>query len=140
MRGPRFFGSRPSYTTGNLGSTATRLHGKNQEASLDSVDFIKGKMVTHIVGCRIEQTRTPYVDCPIGSMYQPDEHSLQLSRAHLLELNEALHEMGEHPARLAMRDFTVFPVDDEVWKSLEITRAKTQEQQLRHMWDQAESK
>ena len=104
------------------------------------VDFTKGKMVTHIVGCHIEQTRTPYVDYPIGSMYQPDEHSLQLSRAHLLELNEALHEMGGHPARLALRDFTIFPVDDEVWKSLEIIRVKTQEQQLRHMWDQTESR
>jgi hydroxyacylglutathione hydrolase len=104
------------------------------------VDFTSGKMVTHIVGCHIEQTRTPYVDYPIGSMYQPDEHSLDLSRAHLLELNQALHEMRGHAARLAMRDFTIFPVDDEVWKSLEITREKTQGQQLRHMWDQTESK
>jgi glyoxylase-like metal-dependent hydrolase (beta-lactamase superfamily II) len=103
-------------------------------------DFTRGIPVTHIVGCHIEQTRTPYVDYPIGSMYQPDEHSLELSRAHLLELNDALHEMREHPARLAMRDFTIFPVDDDVWKSLEITRRKTQEQQLRHMWDQTESK
>ena len=104
------------------------------------VDFTRDKVVTHIVGCHIEQTRKPYTDYPIGSMYQPDEHSLDLSRAHLLELNEALHEMGGHPARLARRDFTIFPVDDEVWKSMEITRQKTQEQQLRHMWDQTESK
>jgi len=104
------------------------------------VDFTRAKMVAHIVGCHIEQTRTPYVDYPIGSMYQPDEHSLELSRAHLLELNEALHEMEGHPARRAMRDFTIFPVDDEVWKSLEIIREKTQERQLRHMWDQTESK
>ena len=97
-------------------------------------------MVTHTVGCHIEQRRTPYVDYPIGSMYQPDEHSLELSRAHLLELNEALYEMGGHAVRLAMRDFTIFPVDDEVWKSLEITRAKTLEQQPRHMWDQTESR
>ena len=48
--------------------------------------------------------------------------------------------MGGHAARLVLRYFTIFPVDDEVWKSLEITREKTQGQQLRHMWDQTESK
>jgi len=104
------------------------------------VDFTKSKTVTHIVGCHIEQTRTPYLDYPIGSMYQPDEHSLDLSRAHPLELNQALHEMGGHPVRLAMRDFTIWPVDDSEWKSLDRIRAITQEQQLRHMWDQTESK
>jgi glyoxylase-like metal-dependent hydrolase (beta-lactamase superfamily II) len=104
------------------------------------VNFTKGKTVSHIVGCHIEQTRTPFLDYPIGSMYQPDEHSLELSRAHLLELNEALHEMGDHAARLALRDFTIWPVDDKEWESLERTRAITQEQQLRHMWDQSESK
>jgi len=104
------------------------------------VDFTKDKTVTNIVGCHIEQTRTPYRDYPIGSMYQPDEHSLELSRAHLLELNEALREMGDHPTRLAMRDFTIWPVDDNEWKSLDRIRAITLEQQRRHMWDQNESK
>lgn len=104
------------------------------------VDFTRGKVVTHIVGCHIEQTRTPYSDYPIGSMYQPDEHSLELSRAHLLELNEALEEMKEHPVRLVMRDFTIWPADDEAWKSLDLTRKETQEQQLRHMWNQTESR
>jgi glyoxylase-like metal-dependent hydrolase (beta-lactamase superfamily II) len=104
------------------------------------VDFTKGKIVSHIVGCHIEQARKPYVDYPIGSMYQPDEHSLELSRAHLLELNEALGEMRDHPVRMALRDFTIWPADEDAWKSLELTRKTTQEEQLRHMWDQTESK
>ena len=104
------------------------------------VDFTKGKIITHIVGCHIEQSRTPYVDYPIGSMYQPDEHSLELSRAHLLELNAALGEMRDHPVRMALRDFTIWPADENAWKSLDITRKATQEEQRRHMWDQTESK
>jgi hydroxyacylglutathione hydrolase len=104
------------------------------------VDFTADKIVTHIVGCHIEQTRTPYLDYPIGSMYQPDEHSLDLSRGELLELNQALRAMGGHPVRLALRDFTIWPVDDNEWRSLDRVRAITQERQLRQMWDQAESK
>jgi hydroxyacylglutathione hydrolase len=104
------------------------------------VDFTGDKVVTHILGCHLEQSRTPYVDYPIGSMYQPDEHSIDLSHAHLLELNHALREMQSHPVQMAMRDFTIFPADEEAWKSLEAIRKTTQEEQLRHMWDQTESR
>jgi hydroxyacylglutathione hydrolase len=97
-------------------------------------------VITHILGCHVEQSRTPYVDYPIGSMYQPEEHSLELSRAQLLELNEALRGMQGHPTRMALRDFTIYPTNEEVWKSLEAVEKKTQEEQLRHMWDQTESR
>jgi len=72
------------------------------------VRFTDGKIVTHIVGCHIEQTRTPYLDYKIGTKYQPDEHSLDLGRGELLELNDALSHMNE-PARRAFRDFTIWP-------------------------------
>jgi hydroxyacylglutathione hydrolase len=73
------------------------------------VDFTKGKTVTHILGNHIEQTRTPYLDYPIGTVYQPDEHALELGRAHLLELNEALQSMNGKIVRMAFRDFTIWP-------------------------------
>jgi hydroxyacylglutathione hydrolase len=73
------------------------------------VDFTKGKIVTHILGNHIEQTRTPYLDYPIGSVHQPDEHALELGRAHLLELNEALQNMNGKIVRMAFRDFTIWP-------------------------------
>ena len=73
------------------------------------VDFTRGKIVTHILGNHIEEARTPYLDYPVGSKYQPDEHALELGRAHLLELNDALQTMHGAVVRLAMRDFTIWP-------------------------------
>lgn len=73
------------------------------------VDFTHGKIVAHILGNHIEQTRTPYMDYPVGTVYQPDEHPLELGRAHLLELNEAVREMNGKVQRKAFRDFTIWP-------------------------------
>jgi hydroxyacylglutathione hydrolase len=73
------------------------------------VDFTQGKIVAHILGNHIEQTRTPYQDYPIGTVYQPDEHALALGRAHLLELNDALQKMHGKIVRMAFRDFTIWP-------------------------------
>jgi len=73
------------------------------------VEFTQGKIVTHLLGNHIEQTRTPYLDYPIRTVYQPDEHELELGRAHLLELNDVLREMNGKIVRMAFRDFTVWP-------------------------------
>jgi len=73
------------------------------------VDFTRGKIVAHILGNHIEQARTPYLDYPIGTVYQPDEHVLELGHAHLLELNDALRAMNGAIVRRAMRDFTIWP-------------------------------
>lgn len=73
------------------------------------VDFTQGKIVSHVLGNHIEQTRTPYLDYPIGTVYQPDEHELALGRAQLLELNDALQKMNGHVVRMAFRDFTIWP-------------------------------
>jgi hydroxyacylglutathione hydrolase len=72
------------------------------------VRFTEGKIVTHIVGCHIEQSRTPYLDYKVGTKYQPDEHALDMGRGQLLELNEALAHM-KTPVRMAFRDFTIWP-------------------------------
>ncbi len=90
------------------------------------VDFTQGKAITHFLGCHIEQRRQPFAEYPIGSAFQPDEHDLSLGRGQLLELNAALKEIGEQPQRRAYADFTIFPVNDEVWKELEIVLRKTQ--------------
>jgi glyoxylase-like metal-dependent hydrolase (beta-lactamase superfamily II) len=73
------------------------------------VDFTQGKIVAHILGNHIEQTRTPYLDYPIGTVYQPDEHELELGRAQLLELNDALRGMKGRVVKMAFRDFTIWP-------------------------------
>ncbi len=74
------------------------------------VEFTRGRPVSHLLGAHIENTRTPYLDYPEGAAYQPEEHALELGRAHLLELDAALDEMGDRVERRALRDFTVWPV------------------------------
>jgi hydroxyacylglutathione hydrolase len=73
------------------------------------VDFTRDKLVTHILGNHIEQTRTAFLDYPIRTVHQPDEHLLELGRAHLLELNDALRDSGGGMKRVALRDFTIWP-------------------------------
>jgi hydroxyacylglutathione hydrolase len=73
------------------------------------VDFTKDKIVVHILGNHIEQSRTPYLDYPVGTVHQPDEHALELGRAQLLELNDALQSMNGKIVRMAFRDFTIWP-------------------------------
>jgi len=106
------------------------------ESTQRLVSFTEGKIVTHVLGNHIEESSTPYLDYPIGSMYQPQEHPLELSRAHLLELNEALQRMHGRPVRLAMRDFSVWPVSPDVWKEMDATRKATEEKLRSTMWAQ----
>jgi glyoxylase-like metal-dependent hydrolase (beta-lactamase superfamily II) len=73
------------------------------------VEFTATRPVAHILGCHIEQSSTPFVDYPTGTTYQPHEHSLELGRAHLLELMAALDALQGKPARVFLRDFTVYP-------------------------------
>lgn len=68
------------------------------------VDFTKDKPVAHILGTHIEQTTTPFVDYPRGTVYQPDEHVLELTRGTLLELNEVLINLKGKPERVVLRD------------------------------------
>jgi hydroxyacylglutathione hydrolase len=89
-----------------------RLYIRDFPAFVKSTDrlvrFTDGKIVTHLLGNHIEQTRTPYLDYKVGTKYQPDEHALELGRGELLELNEALTRM-KSPVRMAFRDFTIWP-------------------------------
>jgi hydroxyacylglutathione hydrolase len=74
------------------------------------VAFTRDRAVSHILGAHIENTRTPYLDYPEGTAYQPEEHALELGRAHLLELDAALEAMEKGIERRALRDFTIWPV------------------------------
>ncbi len=71
------------------------------------VDFIRDRPVAHVLGTHIEQSRTPYVDYPRGTTYQPEEHALALDRAHVIELNDALQAIRAKPEPVALPDFTV---------------------------------
>jgi len=73
------------------------------------VDFVSKEPVAHVLGTHVEQTATPYLDYPRGTLYQPAEHDLALSRAHVLELNQAFIQMNGHLRKVADSDFTVLP-------------------------------
>jgi glyoxylase-like metal-dependent hydrolase (beta-lactamase superfamily II) len=73
------------------------------------VEFTESHPVTHILGCHIEQSSTPYVDYPTGTTYQPHEHTLELGRAHLLELMSGLESLHGKPAKVFLRDLTIYP-------------------------------
>ena len=80
------------------------------QASIERLlQFTEGKPIAHILGNHIEQTTTPFVDYPVGTLYQPDEHPLALGRGALLELDAALVSMHGQPRRLALRDFSIWP-------------------------------
>jgi len=103
------------------------------------IAFIEGKPVAHVLGNHIEQSRTPFLDFPIGSIYHPDEHVLDLTFGTLLELEDGLKSMQGKPRRMAMRDFTIWPTEpgehglgakmDDIYK-------RTQEKQQKDKWNQ----
>ena len=87
-----------------------RLFVQDGAAFIDSiqrlVSFTATRPVAHILGTHIENSATPFVDYPVGTVYQPDEHVLELGRAHLLELREQLRP----PLRtVVLRDFSILP-------------------------------
>ena len=73
------------------------------------LEFTESRPVSHILGTHIEQARTPFVDYVVRTTHQPAEHSLELGRAHLVELVRELELMGGKPERKALRDFTIYP-------------------------------
>jgi hydroxyacylglutathione hydrolase len=103
------------------------------------IAFLEGKPVAHVLGNHIEETRTPFKDFPIGSIYHPSEHCLELSFGDLLELEDGLKSMEGAPHRLAFADFTIWPLDPKehgLGAQMEEIEKRTQEEQLKNKWDQ----
>jgi hydroxyacylglutathione hydrolase len=79
-------------------------------ASIDRIArFARGHRVTHMLGAHVEQSKTPYVDYPVGTKDQPNEHGLDLTSAQLFELDSAVQSMRGKFRRLALRDVTIWP-------------------------------
>lgn len=98
--------------------------------------FTEGKLIAHVLGCHIEQTRTPYLDYPIGKLHQPDEHELALSVGHILELDRALAKL-DRPQRLALRDLTIYPIDEQSLAEMKAIRKRTEEADRTIVWPQS---
>lgn len=102
------------------------------------VKFTEGKLVAHILGCHIEQSRTPYVDYPVGTIYQPEEHALELSRGTLLQMQDAINALHGTPARVAYAEFSLWPAGPGFPEPASARKAYQDRQQYQqdHMWDQ----
>lgn len=83
------------------------------------VEFTRHNPVAHILGSHIENSRTPFADYPAGTVFQPDEHILELGRAHLLELHETLNAARGQLGRIVLRDFTIWPVSRDAMDASE---------------------
>jgi hydroxyacylglutathione hydrolase len=92
-----------------------RLYVRDRAAFVASIDrlvaFTMTHDVAHVLGAHVENSRTPFVDYPEGTVYKTYEHVLELGRSHLLELRDALQQMGGQLERRRLRDFTVWPVN-----------------------------
>ncbi len=117
---------------------AGRLYVSDWKAFAASIErlvaFTASHPVTHIMGCHIEQTSTPFLDYPVGSMYQPREHSAAMGRAELLELNEALHKQNGVAARVALRDMTLWPMSPEVNMEMRRVQGETEAAENKLRW------
>jgi hydroxyacylglutathione hydrolase len=113
--------------------------GEFQRSTERLIHFTEGKPIAYILGCHIEETNIPFLDYPIGTIYQPNEHRLELSRGSLLQLEDALNSLHGTPRRLALADFSLWPVAATDYSMSPRTKAvfeQTQAQQLKNKWDQ----
>jgi hydroxyacylglutathione hydrolase len=72
--------------------------------------FARSHPITHIFGTHIENTNTPYVDYPVETVDQPQEHGLDLTPAQLFELDSLVQSMRGRMTRTVRRDFTIWPL------------------------------
>lgn len=74
------------------------------------VKFTESRPVAHILGTHIEQSRTPFVDYKVRTVYQPEELPLEMTREDLLAVHEGLAGMVAKPSKLALARFTIVPL------------------------------
>ncbi|MBW8813261.1 MAG: MBL fold metallo-hydrolase [Caulobacterales bacterium] len=81
------------------------------KASVDRiVDFTRTHPVRWILGAHVEMTRASGKDFIDAAPTHPDEHALELPYADLLELQAAVHKMGDTGQRDVHSDFIVQPL------------------------------
>lgn len=74
------------------------------------VDFTALNPVTHVLGTHIEMQNVPGQQFPTGSTFHPNEHPLQLTRNHLVELLNGVLGMQASPHQETHADFIITPL------------------------------
>jgi glyoxylase-like metal-dependent hydrolase (beta-lactamase superfamily II) len=92
-----------------------RLYVQDWEAYRSSIkrlaDFAHENPVSYILGNHIEMTKTPGVDYPTGTLFQPHEQVLPLRTKDLMLLNDTLQQLGKDRKRVVFEKFIVTPVN-----------------------------
>jgi len=70
-------------------------------------DFARNNEISHVLGCHIEMKNTPRELYDVGTTYQPHEHALPLSAAHVLEWHAACEAMAMSPHRDVHDNFII---------------------------------
>ncbi len=105
------------------------------------IKFTEGKLVAHVIGNHIEERLEAFSEYPFGTTYQPDEHTLELTRGDLLELEAGLLSMHGKIGRLALPDFTIeggVMLSKESEKDFVTKMNARIKQQHEVMWDQTD--
>ncbi len=85
-------------------------HWRHYRQSINRLaNFAARNQVSYILGAHVEMTSRPRVEYPYRTVYQPDEHVLQLGTSHLLELRDACEAMGNNPRHEVHADFIIAP-------------------------------
>ncbi len=66
--------------------------------------FVSARPISYVLGAHVEMTSTAKQVYPYGTTYQPAEHVLQLTAAHVAELDTALTQLGPTPPAMAVHD------------------------------------
>ena len=89
-----------------------RLYVNDIEAFIASLDRLvtmtERYRVSWVMGCHIEMTRTPGLDYPIGTRYQPDEPRLEMTVAQLRKVREHARAIEYRPGVHAFNDVIIF--------------------------------
>ena len=90
-----------------------RLYVRDVEAFCSSIARLKRfsrlHSIKYLMGTHIEMTKTKGVDYPMGTMYQPEEHSLPLSLSVLEELSVACERIRKKFVREIHDEFVIVP-------------------------------
>jgi hydroxyacylglutathione hydrolase len=89
-----------------------RLYVNDAEAFADSLDRLVALAdqypVSWVMGCHIEMTRTPGVDYPIGTRYQPDEPRLEMTVEQLRQVRDRARAIQNDPGVHVFDDVVIF--------------------------------
>lgn len=71
--------------------------------------FAATNPISHVLGAHIEMTTRAGLWFGLGTLFQPGEHRLELTQAHLTEWNAALQAIGTQPRVDRRTDFIIYP-------------------------------